>query len=215
MTSNLVLGQAISTTRRRQRGLSALGSLQKRQKRVFVISEQAFEALRNTSLFAGFNDEQLEMVPKIGLTHRFGAGDSVVRVGAQEAHPGLWLVLEGVAQVEVEGEKIRDIEAGNHFGEMALLTGEPRSADVVAQSDLVAMEFTDRHLMALIGREPAVAVAMLAELATRLRDTTAHLAETIRHSPEVAGIGEQAGYTTGNATILGPIEYALVSDTDG
>ena len=166
-----------------------------------MISETAFDALRSTSLFAGFTEEQLEMVPKVGRVREFAAGDCVVQVG-EEANPGLWLVLEGTARVEVEGELLRTIGAGGHFGEMALLTGEPRSADVLAQTDMVGLELTDRHLKALIGREPDVAIAMLAELARRLRTITADYGEMIR---------EQGGTVDTHHDILGPIEFALRS----
>ena len=170
-----------------------------------MISEKAFEALRTTSLFAGFTDEQLEVVPQVGRTREFAVGDCVVQVG-DEVNPGLWLVLEGTVRVEVEGELLRTIGQGEHFGEMALLTGEPRSADVLAETDLVAMEFTDRHLKALIGREPEVAISMLAELARRLRTLTEDYGTMIRQAS--AG-GDQAipADQRNNESILAPIEY--------
>ena len=177
-----------------------------------MISEQAFAALRATSLFAGFSDEQLEMVPKVGRTREFAPGDCIVRVG-EEVNPGLWLVLEGSVRVEVEGEVLRTIEAGGHFGEMALLTGSPRSADVFAESDLVAMEFTDRHLKALIGRDPEVATAMLSELARRLKTITEDYGELVRRSPEAAAIAGDAGLSIADEQILGPIEYAVRQDS--
>lgn len=171
------------------------------------VSPRAFEALRSTSLFAGFTDEQLEMVPKVGRTRTFAEGECVVAAGP-EVNPGLWLVLEGTARVEVEGEFLRTIGPSGHFGEMALLSGEPRSADVFAHTDLVAMELTDRHLRGLIGRDPEVALAMLAELARRLRALTEDFAALRRQAPAVGVAGDvDEGIDPG--AVLGPIEYAL------
>lgn len=171
------------------------------------VSPNAREALRSTSLFAGFTDEQLDMVPKVGRTRRFAAGECVVAAGP-EVNPGLWLVLEGTARVEVDGDVLRMIEPAGHFGEMALLTGEPRSADVFAHTDLVAMELTDRHLHGLIGRDPQVAVAMLAELARRLRTLTEQYAALTKAAPPAAAAADIDDGIDPDA-VLGPIEYAL------
>ena len=142
----------------------------------------------------------------------FVAGDCVVQVG-EEANPGLWLVLEGTVRVEVEGEVLRTIGAGGHFGEMALLTGKARSADVLAETDLVAMELTDRHIKGLIGREPDVAIAMLAELARGLRALTDEYAKMIRQhgAPTTSDDLEPSG----DESILGPIEYPLRAESGG
>lgn len=178
-----------------------------------MTTEKTYEALRTTTLFAGFTDEQLEMVPKVGRTRAFAAGESVIQVG-DNTPTALWLVLEGSARVELEGRFIRSIGPGGHFGELALLSGEPRSADVLAETDMTVMEFTDRHLRGLIANDPAVAMSMLAELAQRLRSTTHEYAEYVRrheHGVEVAG--DMSG-SIGDDAILGPIEYALKADGD-
>lgn len=179
-----------------------------------MISQKAFEVLRKTTLFAGFTEEQLHMVPKVGRTRQFKAGEHIVKIG-EEVNPGLWLVLEGSVRVEVEGEVLHTIGAGGHFGEMALLTGEPRSADVLADTDLVAMELSERHLKALIGRDPDVALAMLAELARRLRALTEDFARVVQRSPEAAAIVGELDRSMGDEQILGPIEYAIRSESSG
>jgi CRP-like cAMP-binding protein len=143
-----------------------------------MISKQAFEVLRNTSLFAGFTDEQLEVVPKVALPREFGPGDKIVEEGATGAR-SLWLILEGEVDVLVAGQVLRTLGPGHHVGELALLTDAPRSADVVARTATVALELSRRHLEGLISANPQVAMAMLAELATRLRRATEALARAL------------------------------------
>jgi CRP-like cAMP-binding protein len=133
-----------------------------------MISKKALDVLRATSLFADFTDEQLEMVPKVGRERHFEPGETIVEEGDTDAR-SLWLVLEGEVDVVVAGEVLRTMGAGTHFGEMALLTGAPRSADIVARKPTVALELTQNHLNGLIGANPQVAIDMLAVLATRLR----------------------------------------------
>jgi len=152
-----------------------------------MISERAREVLRRTSLFAGFSDEQLEVVPKVAIPREFAPGDVVVHEGTAGAR-SLFLLLEGEMEVRVAGEVIRVLGPGTHFGEMALLTDAPRSADVVARTPATALELSHRHLEGLIAANPQVAVDMLAELARRLREATEELAEVIRSSPEAAAV---------------------------
>ncbi len=160
-----------------------------------MISEKAFDVLRTTSLFAGFNDEQLAEVPKVGRPRDFAAGEPIVEAGATGAR-SLWLVLEGEVDVVVGGQVHRTLGPGNHFGELALLADAPRSADVVARTESVALELSRRHLEGLIAANPQVAMDMLGELATRLRRATEALADAV------------AGSEGADSPHLGPIEVA-------
>ena len=154
-----------------------------------MISEQAFDVLRTTSLFAGFTDEQLEVVPKVALPREFRRGDTIVAEGATGAR-SLWLILEGEVEVLVGGQVHRTMGPGEHFGELALLTDARRSADVRARTDTVTLELSRRHLEGLIAANPQVAMDMLAELATRLRIATEALAEALSEGPpEPAHLG--------------------------
>ncbi len=181
-----------------------------------MISPNALQALRTTSLFAGFTDEQLEAVPKVGRLREFEKGDRIVELGATGS-ASLWLVLEGEVEVLVAGQHHRSIGPGNHFGEMALLTEAPRSADVVASEPTVALEFSRRHLEGLIASNPQVAMDMLAELAMRLRVTTDALAEVIRSSEEAAIEARKLGLqrTEGPRPHLAAIDHALRRSDDG
>lgn len=182
-----------------------------------VISDEAFDVLRTTSLFAGFTEEQLEVVPKVGRQRKFEPGERIIEEGTTGAQ-SFWLVLEGEVDVLVGGRVHRTLGPGSHIGELALLTDAHRSADVVARTPTVALEFSRRHLEGLIASNPQVAVDMLAELATRLRETSEALAEVIASSPDAANEAHRLGLT--KAAIvepphLGAIEYALQRVDDG
>lgn len=157
-----------------------------------MISDKAFDVLRTTSLFAGFTDEQLEMVPKVGRERNFEQGQTIVAEGDTDIR-SLWLVLDGEVDVVVSGEALRTMGAGTHFGEMALLTGAPRSADIVARTSVVALELTQNHLNGLIGANPQVALDMLAVLATRLNKATEALAAVMASSEEAAAAAREFG----------------------
>lgn len=165
-----------------------------------MLSESAMDVLRTTSLFAGFNEEQLEMVPKVGRERKFKPGEKIVEEGSTGAR-SLWLLLEGEVDIVVAGGVLQSRGPGTHFGELALLAEAPRSADVVARTEVVALELARSHLFGLIGANPQVAIDMLAELATRLRNATEALAELTAK--------QSARADTPEPHHLGAIEYAL------
>lgn len=178
-----------------------------------MISEQAFDVLRTTSLFAGFTDEQLAVVPKVALPRAFEPGTVIVTEGSPAN--SMFLIVEGEVEVRVGGRTHRTMGPGNHFGEMALLTDMPRAADVVARTSTTALELSRRHLEGLIASSPRAAVDMLAELARRLRAATEALAAMMETSAESAAEARRRGLrqATDGGPDLGAIAY-VVGRTD-
>jgi CRP-like cAMP-binding protein len=78
------------------------------------------------------------------------------------------LVLSGKARV-VGKPRARILRTGDYFGEMALIDGAPRSATIAADEELRTMRIPRKPFMRLVAREPSIAMALLAELAGRVR----------------------------------------------
>jgi CRP/FNR family cyclic AMP-dependent transcriptional regulator len=73
----------------------------------------------------------------------------VQRVG--EAKPRadrFYVLLVGRASILIDGRKVRDLESGDQFGEISLLHGVPRTADVMASSPVVTLSLAGRDLLA-------------------------------------------------------------------
>ena len=70
----------------------------------------------------------------------YGSGETIVRQG--EDGQSMFVVLSGSVSVVLEPsrEEVARIEPGGYFGEMSLLTGEPRTATVLAAGDVVTVE---------------------------------------------------------------------------
>jgi CRP/FNR family cyclic AMP-dependent transcriptional regulator len=123
------------------------------------------DALGELPLFAGVSKRHLRKIAALAQTEEFSAGDIVIQVG--EASDAFYLILGGRARII--GKSRNSLRIGDYFGEMGLLDGEPRSATVAAADQLHVMKLSRRPFMALLSREPQIAMAMLATLAGRVR----------------------------------------------
>jgi membrane protein len=122
----------------------------------------------------------METPPDTGLYHQglmsqFGQiykkDDVVFNTG--ENNRDMFFVLSGHVVVHQNGNVIRELDAGDYFGEMAFLTGETRTADAYVTSrsaELVVI--SPENLEALLLEEPTVSVDFLRKMATRLQDAT-------------------------------------------
>ncbi|WKZ83670.1 MAG: cyclic nucleotide-binding domain-containing protein [Acidimicrobiia bacterium] len=138
---------------------------------------EAAELLKQTSLFSGFSDRDLESVLSTAKERTFSAGDEIIRDG-HEGGRGFYLVLEGGAQARKGDLVLADFGPGAYFGEMALLLDDtPRTADVVATGPTRCLVITQWDLRAMIASHPEIGVKMMSELARRLRDTDAALSD--------------------------------------
>ena len=86
--------------------------------------------LANVPLFQGMSDEELQDCAKLFEQTRVLMGD--VLTAKDDFGYSLCIVLEGQVKVDVDGEMVAELGAGEHFGEVALVTGAKRNATVTA-----------------------------------------------------------------------------------
>jgi CRP-like cAMP-binding protein len=102
----------------------------------------------------------------------YAPGDTVIRAG--ERGRAAYVVLEGVALAEVHTAHGRlrpmRIEAGDLFGELALLAGRPQQVTVVAASELDVMVLTETAFREQLRASPERAMSLLESLGSRLMD---------------------------------------------
>jgi len=134
------------------------------------------EQLKQTALFAGFTDRQIESVLAAGKERRFAAGEQIIRQGDDAV--GFYLIVEGSAEVRSGGAVLAQLGPGDYFGEMALLLeNTPRTADVTALEDTSCLVVTQWEFRSLLAAHPDTALAVMSELARRLQTTTGTLSE--------------------------------------
>ncbi|NCC23971.1 MAG: mechanosensitive ion channel [Deltaproteobacteria bacterium] len=84
--------------------------------------------LQSTDLFQGMGKDELEMLVRSGSRRVYPPETKIVSVGDRDCN--LFIIVQGRVRVVHAGKEVAVIESGNVFGEIALLTGEPRTADV-------------------------------------------------------------------------------------
>lgn len=129
--------------------------------------ETVSELLRTVDLFAMLPDRDRNTLAREMQPRRFGRGERVIEAGANGQT--FYVVASGEVSVragksEVEVARLR---SGQYFGEMSLLTGEPRAATVIAANDAILLE-VDRPVFArLFAEHPGLARQLSALLAHR------------------------------------------------
>ena len=138
--------------------------------------QQREQVLAAVDLFSRLSDEQRRAVAAASSIRLFGDAEAIVRQDA----PGqsMFVVCSGTAAVVLEPERreVAVIEKGGYFGEMSLLTGDARSATVLARGDTSVLELDAAVFRALGAADPhaieqigLAAVARRAEL-NQIRD---------------------------------------------
>lgn len=135
-------------------------------KEIQIPVEDRMRALESLELLAGCSEsERAELADKAHVLS-FDTDEAIVREG--EPGLGFYLVLSGRADVRQGGQVINRLGQGEFFGEIALLEGVPRTADVVATEPTVCLGLVHTDFRGLLVREPRIAMEILEEEGRRL-----------------------------------------------
>lgn len=126
------------------------------------------QQLRQVPLFSACDDDQLAQVDRLVERYDAREGEVVVREG--EAGHELYVLVDGTAAVTRGGSLVAMLDAGQWFGELAVLDGTPRGATVTMTTPGRLLVVQQRHLFGLLETAPAVARRLLVGLARRLHE---------------------------------------------
>jgi len=151
------------------------------------------DILQNVEIFAPLSDQEKAHLTSRMERRSFAAGETIVTQG--EEGDSLFIITEGVVGVWIRVDDDKTIEvdrmgAGTFFGEMALLTGEPRTATISATTETVLFEITKADISELITQRPAIVKLLSEELTKRTINR-----EAKKSSYEASKTDEKALYT--------------------
>ena len=141
--------------------------------------QQDVEVLRKIPLFAKIEPARLKLLAFTSEHVEFQPGESVCRQG--EPGDSAYIVLDGTADVVVQSDRgpmtVAHIGRNDIVGEIAILCDVPRTATVLATTQLVALRVSKDGFFNLVTQFPQVGVEVMHELAARLHQTTTRLTE--------------------------------------
>jgi len=138
--------------------------------------------LRGHPLFGALEPAQLKRIGSFARRHPVHSGTTIFSKG--DAGNSLFSVCAGTVKITVPSIDGREamfnlLHAGEIFGEIALLDGQPRTADAVALTDCELMVIERRDFLNFVHAEPAVALKIIELLCQRLRWSSQHLEELV------------------------------------
>jgi len=132
-----------------------------------IKQDEKMERLEGVPLFERCTRRELRAIARIAESFDAAAGTVLIRAG--EPGEEFFLIVEGTARVHVSAKKRARLRAGDFFGEMSLLDGEPRSATVVAETAMRLLVISRRNFSGLLEKVPGMVQTLLATLSRRVR----------------------------------------------
>jgi small-conductance mechanosensitive channel/CRP-like cAMP-binding protein len=147
------------------------------------------EALSSIGVLSLLDGGQLRQLAGAARQDRYAAGEAVIRQG--EPGQSLYVIEEGRVEVSVAGPTGRDaavatLGPGDFFGELSLLTGEPRSATVTATVESSLLEISKGALGQVLVESPELARRLGDYLEARERERARAVAKTVVPPREAA-----------------------------
>jgi CRP-like cAMP-binding protein len=135
---------------------------------------QIVEALRRVPLFASLTAQQLEELGRMARRQRFGRDEVIFYQG--DPGDSFYVLLSGQVKVSVSSPEGQEailvmLEAGESFGELALLDEQPRSATIEATGATEVLVMRKDEFHRIIHQYPDIALHLLRVMTKRLRDT--------------------------------------------
>ncbi len=140
---------------------------------------QREEVLAGVDLFTRLSEEQRRAIASSSAIRVYGNGETIVRQG--DAGESMFIICSGRVAVVIEPDRheVATIERGGYFGEMSLLTGDPRSASVVARGDVAVLEL-DAAIFRTLGAADSQAVEQVGVAAMTRRAQLAQAKDAVK-----------------------------------
>jgi CRP/FNR family cyclic AMP-dependent transcriptional regulator len=131
---------------------------------------QKIDLIRKVPLFARCSRAELKEIAMLADEIDLREGKEMTRQGA----PGreFFVLLEGTADVKKNNRRVNTLGPGDFFGEIALVSREPRTATVIATSPVRALVITDWSFRQLLDDAPRVKTKVMEAMAERLAPET-------------------------------------------
>jgi CRP-like cAMP-binding protein len=126
--------------------------------------------LRDTPLFAGFDDAELNDAAKLASRQDVEAGEVLVEQGRYG--DACYVISEGTAAIYMNDEFVTTVDAPTAIGEMSIIERRPRNATVIAETPMVLAKFGVDDFRKLLTKYPTAELRVQELLTKRVRENT-------------------------------------------
>lgn len=125
------------------------------------------DLLKKVPLFSNLSKRQLNEIAKVADQAKIKAGDFLAQRG--KLGSDFVFIAEGKAQVQKDDKVIRELSQGDFFGEISLIDGEPRTATVIAQTDMTILSVHRSFFRPLLDTVPGLQGKIMVSLCNYVR----------------------------------------------
>ena len=129
--------------------------------------DEKIDLLRSLPPFTGASNRELRDLAAASDVVTAAAGRVLLRADRRAIET--YLVIDGTVDIVIGGVTVCSLQRGEFAGELGVIDGQPRSADVVAATDVTLLAITAPALRALIETSHALRIALLRQIAARVR----------------------------------------------
>jgi cAMP-dependent protein kinase regulator len=137
-------------------------------------NKQLLAVLAAVPLFEGLSRRQLKQIADLAEVASFMAGATLVKEG--DAGDSFFVILTGEAKVRVKGRTVNRAIPGDHFGEISLLAGGPRTASIVSETPMTVLLIELTAIQKLLRKDPSLSMQLLKSMARLVRRVDRSLA---------------------------------------
>jgi signal transduction histidine kinase len=123
--------------------------------------------LRKFDMFENLSEDELSLIAKETVVRAFGEGELVCEEGS--ASDTMFFIDSGSVRISKQGVSLAELQSGDYFGEMSLITGDPRNARVTTLMPSVLLEVSAPVFHVIIERSPLAMRNLLTTFDSRLR----------------------------------------------
>ena len=148
------------------------------------------ERLSAVDIFAPLSADEITMLAQAAVSHVFAPSETVIRAG--EPGSSMFVVHKGRVRVQVSdngrARTVATLSEGDFFGEMALFTGEPRTANVLALEETEVLEIGHAAMKRVFDTNPDLVESLSFIMAERRQGLASHPDSQTTSTDSSAGI---------------------------
>lgn len=133
-----------------------------------INTAERIEFLKNTEIFSGSGQTELEEISKALKIEKFNAGESIIRKG--DSGTSMYILVKGRVKIHDGGHILTRLEPGKTFGEYSLFDEETRSASVTADMDSLLFKLEQDDFLNLVSKNIEITKGVLRMLIRQMRE---------------------------------------------